>query len=92
LFGLARPAVAADGCMSRHCRSDFAVGAPRVLAAATGTPAVRRTADGRIPERINRLRRIPTTRSWQALTPTAGFLAAIGLLPLITIWAWTGGC
>ncbi|MFJ8781908.1 hypothetical protein [Streptomyces sp. NPDC102476] len=78
--------------MSRHCRSDVAVGAPRVLAAATGTPAVRRTADGRIPERIHRLRRIPTTRSWQALTPTAGFLAAIGLLPLITIWAWTVGC
>ncbi|MEV7738052.1 M48 family metalloprotease [Streptomyces sp. NPDC088921] len=63
LFGLAGPAVAADDRASRRCRSDVVVGPLRVLAAETGTPAAPRTADGRIPERIHRLRRIPTTRS-----------------------------
>jgi Zn-dependent protease with chaperone function len=98
LFRLARAAVArlvelaADDRASRHCRSDVVVGALRVLAAETGTPAAQRTDDRRIPERIHRLHRIPRTMSWQAMTATAGFLAAIGPLPVITVWAWTGGC
>ncbi|WP_427925032.1 M56 family metallopeptidase [Streptomyces sp. cg40] len=98
LFGLARPAVArlvelaADDRASRHCRSDVVVGALRVLAATTSAPTAQWPDDGRIHERIHRLVRIPTPRSWQAMTATAGFLAAIGPLPLITVWAWTGGC
>ncbi|MBD3007214.1 M56 family metallopeptidase [Streptomyces sp. 5-10] len=98
LVRLARPAVArlvelaADDWASRRCRSDVVIAALCVLGAETNTPRALQSGNEGVPERIRRLRRMPADGVVRVVVPTAVALSVVASLPLISVWAWAGGC
>ncbi|WP_262697415.1 MULTISPECIES: M56 family metallopeptidase [Streptomyces] len=98
LVRLARPAVArlvelaADDRASRRCRSDVVIAALCVLGSETSTPRALQPGNEGVPERIRRLRQMPVDGVVRVVVPTAVVLPVVASLPLISAWAWTGGC